>query len=501
MSYGGGTAKVGVCKEMESHIDLIPEDPATQFSSPIGKAVVRGAHLGPSTVDNFPSSVASYSMCRSETLGTSRYVFPSYTPSWDESLNLDDTLTFITLSVNGGSVCLIKTSTITKALAPVSMTSIRASMILIFWVVDLSRHLGARSSRRGDLYLLLGSSPSVSGVWLEDRDSERIGLLACLECKLGDRRRRLLVESAFYRWRRKSCVRRLQRNPRVAKYGKRSHKCRRKIRRMPYGGGFAKVGVYGEMESHIDFIHEGPDDTILLAHRRGGGVRWSDYSRRLGKLNMNHERCWRHDFFRRGAHLGPIIRFDQVCLDISKHVKVQDLQIASDLQDFTSIFFWIQRSCSVPDLPRQYGHADREQKSIQMLLHLMGLVFAMVGCSYAAVLLYRRFCQVTGYGGTVQRCEVRVLKKRLLDMLKREQSPPGSLFRREVVVQFNADMVPWKFLPTQREVRVKPRESALASYTAENRSSTPITGVSIHNVIPMKDVGNFGQSRGYGQAK
>ncbi|XWS52892.1 hypothetical protein CRYUN_Cryun11dG0111200 [Craigia yunnanensis] len=33
------------------------------------------------------------------------------------------------------------------------------------------------------------------------------------------------------------------------------------------------------------------------------------------------------------------------------------------------------------------------------------LVFAMVGSSYAAIPLYRRFCQATGYGGTVQRRE------------------------------------------------------------------------------------------------
>lgn len=57
------------------------------------------------------------------------------------------------------------------------------------------------------------------------------------------------------------------------------------------------------------------------------------------------------------------------------------------------------------------------------------------------------------------------------------------------MVQFNADVadgMPWKFIPTQREVRVKPGESALAFYTAENRSSTPITGVSTYNVTPMK---------------
>ena len=33
---------------------------------------------------------------------------------------------------------------------------------------------------------------------------------------------------------------------------------------------------------------------------------------------------------------------------------------------------------------------------------------------------------------------------------------------------------------------VKPGESALAFYSAENRSSTPITGVSTYNITPMK---------------
>ncbi|KAF3785574.1 Cytochrome c oxidase assembly protein [Nymphaea thermarum] len=45
-----------------------------------------------------------------------------------------------------------------------------------------------------------------------------------------------------------------------------------------------------------------------------------------------------------------------------------------------------------------------------------------------------------------------------------------------LTVQFNADVadgMSWKFVPTQREVRVRPGESALAFYTAENLSSAP----------------------------
>ncbi|XP_060212328.1 cytochrome c oxidase assembly protein COX11, mitochondrial isoform X2 [Lycium barbarum] len=123
-----------------------------------------------------------------------------------------------------------------------------------------------------------------------------------------------------------------------------------------------------------------------------------------------------------------------------------------------------------------------EKKSKKMLYYLTGLVFAMVGASYAAVPLYRRFCQATGYGGTVQRRES--VEEKIARHAK-----DGRVASREIAVQFNADVadgMPWKFIPTQREVKVKPGESALAFYTAENRSSAPITGVSTYNVTPMK---------------
>ncbi|KAK9109762.1 hypothetical protein Sjap_017822 [Stephania japonica] len=126
--------------------------------------------------------------------------------------------------------------------------------------------------------------------------------------------------------------------------------------------------------------------------------------------------------------------------------------------------------------------SSKEKKSQRTLWYLIGLTFAMVGASYAAVPLYRRFCQATGYGGTVQRRET--VEEKIA-----RHTEEGTTTSREIVVQFNADVadgLQWKFIPTQREVRVKPGESALAFYTAENCSSAPITGVSTYNVTPMK---------------
>ncbi|CAH8355885.1 unnamed protein product [Eruca vesicaria subsp. sativa] len=132
---------------------------------------------------------------------------------------------------------------------------------------------------------------------------------------------------------------------------------------------------------------------------------------------------------------------------------------------------------------RQYStHSITETKSKKMLYYLTAVVFGMVGLTYAAVPLYRTFCQATGYGGTVQR------KETVEEKIARH-SESGTVTEREIVVQFNADVadgMQWKFTPTQREVRVKPGESALAFYTAENKSSSPITGVSTYNVTPMK---------------
>lgn len=79
-----------------------------------------------------------------------------------------------------------------------------------------------------------------------------------------------------------------------------------------------------------------------------------------------------------------------------------------NIQSFGSGCLW--KSNSFSSIQRHYAsyasHASKEQKSRKMLLYLTALVFAMVGGSYAAVPLYRRFCQATGYGGTVQRKEV-----------------------------------------------------------------------------------------------
>ncbi|OAY26469.1 cytochrome c oxidase assembly protein COX11, mitochondrial isoform X2 [Manihot esculenta] len=143
---------------------------------------------------------------------------------------------------------------------------------------------------------------------------------------------------------------------------------------------------------------------------------------------------------------------------------------------------WLDNSCRKRHFATYQTFTSAERKSRKMLIYLTGVVAVMIGCTYAAVPLYRRFCQATGYGGTIQRRET--VEEKIA-----RHGKEGTVTTRDIVVQFNADVadgMPWKFIPTQREVKVKPGESALAFYTAENRSSTPITGVSTYNVTPMR---------------
>jgi hypothetical protein len=67
-------------------------------------------------------------------------------------------------------------------------------------------------------------------------------------------------------------------------------------------------------------------------------------------------------------------------------------------------FLWRGLASSSPSAAA--AAAGREKRSRRTLGYLLGVAVAMVGASYAAVPLYRRFCQATGYGGTVQIREV-----------------------------------------------------------------------------------------------
>lgn len=104
---------------------------------------------------------------------------------------------------------------------------------------------------------------------------------------------------------------------------------------------------------------------------------------------------------------------------------------------------------------------------------LLGIVAGMVGLSFAAVPLYRLFCQVTGYGGTTQRAE----------------AAPKAVGKRVITVRFNGDVdpgLPWRFEPEQTAIKVKVGEQAVALYKATNLAKATMIGSAVFNVTPLK---------------
>lgn len=96
--------------------------------------------------------------------------------------------------------------------------------------------------------------------------------------------------------------------------------------------------------------------------------------------------------------------------------------------------------------------------------------FGMVGAAYAAVPLYRAFCQLTGFDGTVRKAE----------------AAPDKVLDRTLKVRFDANVrdLPWTFTAEQTSQDVKIGETMLAHFKVTNRSDKPVTGRAVYNVTP-----------------
>lgn len=99
------------------------------------------------------------------------------------------------------------------------------------------------------------------------------------------------------------------------------------------------------------------------------------------------------------------------------------------------------------------------------------VVLSMIGLSFAAVPLYRLYCQATGFAGTTQKAE----------------KPSDVVLDRTITLHFDANVardLTWHFEPVQRTIDVKVGENVLAFYRATNTSDKPLTGTAVFNVTP-----------------
>uniref|UniRef100_A0A336ML92 Cytochrome c oxidase assembly protein COX11, mitochondrial n=2 Tax=Culicoides sonorensis TaxID=179676 RepID=A0A336ML92_CULSO len=121
--------------------------------------------------------------------------------------------------------------------------------------------------------------------------------------------------------------------------------------------------------------------------------------------------------------------------------------------------------------------SDQDLKKRTTINYLISGIALTAGMTFAAVPLYRAFCQAYSYGGTTKGHD----GSNIEDMKK----VPEKIIK----VTFNADLsasMMWNFKPQQHEIKVVPGETALAFYTAKNPTDRPVIGISTYNVIPFE---------------
>lgn len=119
-----------------------------------------------------------------------------------------------------------------------------------------------------------------------------------------------------------------------------------------------------------------------------------------------------------------------------------------------------------------------KNKNKTVLTYIAAAGVGMIGLSYAAVPLYRLYCQASGLGGTAVAGH---------DADQVETMKPVK--ERVIKVTFNADThasIQWNFRPQQSEIYVVPGETALAFYRARNPTDKAIIGISTYNVVPFE---------------
>lgn len=111
-----------------------------------------------------------------------------------------------------------------------------------------------------------------------------------------------------------------------------------------------------------------------------------------------------------------------------------------------------------------------ERRNRKVAFICAGFFVAMIGAAYASVPLYRLFCQVTGFDGTIRRAE----------------AAPNQVLAKNLTVRFDANVrnLPWTFKPEQVAQTIKIGETGLAYFKVTNNSSVAMTGRATYNVVP-----------------
>ncbi|KAH0369014.1 hypothetical protein KCU65_g3591, partial [Aureobasidium melanogenum] len=128
--------------------------------------------------------------------------------------------------------------------------------------------------------------------------------------------------------------------------------------------------------------------------------------------------------------------------------------------------------------------AQFKNKNRNTLYYTLSIILGTVALSYGSVPFYKMICQQMGWGG--QPISIHSAGQYEEDDIASRLIPVTDSRRLRITFAGStSDVLPWKFTPQQREVRVLPGETALAFYTATNLSKEEdIIGVATYSVTP-----------------
>lgn len=113
----------------------------------------------------------------------------------------------------------------------------------------------------------------------------------------------------------------------------------------------------------------------------------------------------------------------------------------------------------------------KDRKNLVALI-CAAVVMGMTGAAFAAVPLYRLFCQVTGFDGTVKKAE----------------AAPTEILDQSVLIRFDTNVrnLPMDFKAEQVSQRVRIGETGMAYFEVTNTSDQPIHATAAYNVVPER---------------
>ena len=131
--------------------------------------------------------------------------------------------------------------------------------------------------------------------------------------------------------------------------------------------------------------------------------------------------------------------------------------------------------------PFRERREQRQRQTADTMYYASSVVVVFIGLSFAAVPLYQLFCSTTGIDGTPKLLGPGT-KFNLSELTTPDHAKPIKIF----FDSSTSALLPWKFEAETRMITVKPGESALAFFKAQNMGDERVTGISTYSVVPYK---------------